>query len=61
MIYKLNGKKLKVGKQNLSKGTVDVTCDGEVITCQMFSDEDGDIGFYYGDEEIYFSHLEYEY
>jgi hypothetical protein len=52
--------KLDVGKQNFEDGTVSVTVNDKVENFPMFQDEDGDYGFYYGTEEIYFTHLKYE-
>lgn len=44
-----------VGKQNFEEETVEVLePDQKLLTCSMFQDEDGDIGFYYHGEPIYF-------
>ena len=60
MYYLIEDVKLDVGKQNFNDGTVSVKVDGKVKNLPMFQDEDGDYGFYYGNEEVYFTHLKYE-
>lgn len=49
-----NAKRINVGRQNFVTGTVKVEEDGEVTVCDMFTDFEGDIGFTYKGEEVYF-------
>lgn len=48
---------VQVGKQNFENMTVEVNEeDGNKLTCDMLHEDDGDIGFVYKNESIYFHH-----
>jgi len=48
---------VQIGKQNFENMTVEVNeKDGNKLTCDMFHEDDDDIGFVYKDESIYFHH-----
>ena len=51
------GKKITVGRQNLAKETVELEDGNKKVDAPMFSDEDGDIGFVYKGEEVFFRFL----
>lgn len=51
------GKKITVGRQNLAKETVELVDGNKKVDAPMFSDEDGDIGFVYNGEEVFFRFL----
>lgn len=53
----VNGVKLLVGNQNFKTETVDVVFNDEKRNCPMFQDEEGDIGFIFEGEGIYFSYM----
>ena len=46
-------KNLEYEKQDFTCGTVKIIDNGNEVICDMFIDEDGDIGFFYDEEEIY--------
>ena len=50
---------LKYKNQNLDDGTIKVYDKEDVIICEMFIDEDGDIGFYYKGEEVYLRQIKF--
>lgn len=52
-----SGKKITVGRQNLAKETVELVDGNKKVDAPMFSDEDGDIGFVYNGEEVFFRFL----
>ncbi|WP_460271556.1 hypothetical protein [Bacillus sp. NEAU-Y102] len=52
-----SGKKITVGRQNLTKETVELVDGNKKVDAPMFSDEDGDIGFVYNGEEVFFRFL----
>lgn len=55
--FMTNGKRVNVGKQNFVTNTVKVEEEGQVTVCIMFSDFDGDIGFTYKGETVWFKHI----
>lgn len=52
-----SGNKITVGRQNLTKETVELVDGNKKVEAPMFSDEDGDIGFVYNGEEVFFRFL----
>lgn len=59
MKYKVNDEyvTVEIGKQNFGNMTVEVnTVGGEKHQCDMFQEADGDIGFTYKGEPVWFHH-----
>lgn len=55
----VNIKNLKYNNQCFERGIVSIYDDKEVTICEMFIDDDGDIGFQYKGEEIYLSQIQF--
>ena len=53
-ISKMELEKYKSISQDMSTGTAVVEYDGKEVTVNMFSDEDGDIGFEHNGKDILF-------
>lgn len=55
----INLKNLKYKNQCMDDGVVSIYDGDERCICNMFIDDDGDIGFWYQGEEIYFKDIEF--
>lgn len=53
-ISKMELEKYKTVSQNFKNGTAVVEYEGKEVTVNMFSDEDGDIGFEHNGKDILF-------
>lgn len=54
---KVNGKVIIIGQQDFNDSTILLKEDGNIISCLMGIDEQGDIYFIYDNEEIYLKWL----
>ncbi len=43
--------------QNFSNGTAEIIINNNIVICEMFQDQDGDIGFYFDNKEFYFKDI----
>lgn len=50
---------LSYKSQNFEKGTAEIVINGQVVVCNMFTDDDGDIGFYLDNKEYYFKDIKH--
>ncbi|MFA1510039.1 hypothetical protein ACDN41_12485 [Priestia aryabhattai] len=56
--YQLGKEKLIIGEQNFITMNVPVETGGKVVSCTMFHDYDGELGFLYKGERIYFRYAD---
>ncbi|TPF17972.1 hypothetical protein [Priestia megaterium] len=56
--YQFGNEKLIIGRQNFITMNVPVEVEGVTTSCTMFHDYDGDIGFLYKGERIYFRYVD---